>query len=376
MKSPFMFGSTVSMTAFTNRKSELNRLQSNLLNGINTTIISPRRWGKSSLVEKMIKNIKRQNKEIVIISIDLFSIQNQAEFLSEFAKQCIRNISDKWEEWAKAVKDTFKKLVPKLVVNADMGDFTLEFDWVEIIKQKDEILNLPEKLAGLKKKKVIICIDEFQNIRNFDDQLDLERAMRAHWQRHKNVTYCLYGSKRHMMTDIFNKSSNPFYRFGDIILLNKISSADWYSFIIKNFERSKKIISEEQAAEITQLMDNHAWYIQQLAHYTWIKTDQAVSTKGIQESFEEIIASQLPFFQSTIERISNTQINLLKAILSGEHQYTATAVMRKYGLGTPNNVRKNIRVLEELDIIDKYEGQFIFLDPVFKVWMTRTFNIV
>lgn len=370
-----MFGSTVSTIAFTNRKTELKRLQSNLVNGINTTIISPRRWGKSSLVEHVTKKIRKDQSEIVIISLDLFSVRSQEEFLSEFARLCVRGISDKWEEWAKTIKDAFKKLVPKLVINAEVGDLTLEFDWNEIVKQKDEILNLPEKLAELRGKKVIICIDEFQNIRSFDAQLDLEHAMRANWQRHKNVTYCLYGSKRHMMTDIFNASSNPFYRFGDIILLNKISTVDWVDFLCKSFARSKKIISPDQAGQITLLMENHAWYIQQLAHYTWIKTDREVDAKGIGESFEEIMASQLPFFQSMIERLSNTQINLLKAVLAGEQQYTSTSTMRNYGLGTPNNVRKNIKVLEEHDIIDKYDGNYIFLDPVFKVWMTRTFRL-
>ena len=89
MKSPFMFGSTVSTIAFTNRKSELKRLQTNLVNGINTTIISPRRWGKSSLVEYVTKKIRKDQNVIVIISLDLFSIRSQEEFLNEFARLCI-----------------------------------------------------------------------------------------------------------------------------------------------------------------------------------------------------------------------------------------------------------------------------------------------
>ncbi len=373
MKSPFQFGSTVSNSAFTNRKQESDLLYNNLTNNINTIIISPRRWGKSSLVEHITNKLKKKNKDIVVIQLDLFSIQSEESFLTEFARLCIKGISNKWEEWSKMIKETFRQLIPRLVINTEAGDFALEFDPKQLINHKQEILHLPEFLARKKKRNVIICIDEFQNIRNYPHGEGLEKSLRAIWQRHKNVTYCLYGSKRHMMAEIFNESSNPFYRFGDIMMLSKIEEQDWINFIKESFQNTGKFIDTKQATRIAQIMDCHPWYVQQLAHYSWIKTKRKVSDEIIDSSLRDIMDSQLPFFQIIIDKLSNTQVNLLKAILSEETQFTSTGVMRNYGLGTPNNVRKNLKTLKEQDIIDLHQGKYIFLDPVFKRWMEKTF---
>src|SRR5690606_6140286 len=132
----------------------------------------------------------------------------------------------------------------------------------------------PEIIGKKKKIKFIICLDEFQNLSYLNDSLNFEKKLRANWQRHKSVTYCLYGSKRHMMTEIFNSSSKPFYRFGDIIMLQKIEAAKWKKFIKEGFEKTGKKIEESLCGIIPQVMKNHPWYVQQLAHYTWNLTDK------------------------------------------------------------------------------------------------------
>ena len=221
--SPFIYGTTVSLHSFTNRENESAKLQSNLLNGINTTIISPRRWGKSSLVEKVIVDINRKDKKAKTVIIDLFSVGSEEEFLEYFAREVIKASSSKWQDWMISGKEFFKKLIPKLSLGIDpTTDFSLSFDWQDLKKNSDEILNLPETIAKKKGIKFIVCLDEFQNLSLFNDYLIFEKKLRACWQRHKSVVYCLYGSKRHMMTDIFNNPTKPFYRFGDIMLLKKI----------------------------------------------------------------------------------------------------------------------------------------------------------
>ncbi len=374
MNSPFVFGSTVSGKAFTNRTAEISWLQDNLLSGINSIIISPRRWGKSSLVEHVTKKIQRKDKGIVIIGLDLFSISSQEEFLSELARRSIKAITTKPAEWARTVKEVFQHLIPRLVINTEAGDFTLEFDIKRLNKHREEILNLPEYLAEKTRRKVILCIDEFQNVRNYIEGIELEKSLRAYWQWHKHVTYCLYGSKRHMMTEIFNKSSNPFYKFGDLLMLTKIDQSEWVTFIEKSFKQTKKFISEQNATLIAKHMEGHPWYVQQLAHYVWLKTDKQVAKAIVDGAMQDIVATQLPFFQLQIEKLSRTQVNLLKAILHDENQFTATRVMSMYGLGTPNNVRKNLKVLADEDIIDKQQNQYRFLDPVFKKWLEDYFG--
>ncbi len=372
--SPFIYGITVSTHAFTNRELESAKLQSNLLNGINTTIISPRRWGKSSLVEKVIVDINQQDRNTKTVIIDLFSVDSEEEFLETFAREVIKASSTRWEDWLSAGRVFFQKLLPKLSVGVDPNtDFSLSFDWKELKKNSDEVLNLPETIAEAKGIKFIICLDEFQNLSSFKDYLSFEKKMRSYWQRQKSVTYCLYGSKRHMMTDIFNNPSKPFYRFGDIILLQKIETNKWIPFICKGFSNSNKQIDENTAAKIPGLMKNHSWYVQQLAHYTWNLTEDNATDTELNKALYELINANSPLYQNEIENISHTQLNFLKAVAQSETQFTSTNVMQKYALGTPRNVSKNKTILINGDIIHHINGTYEFVDPAFELWFKKQY---
>ena len=340
--SPFVFGTTVSNKSFTNREHELSKLYNNLCQGINTTIISPRRWGKSSLVEKVIQDINKKEKGIKTVIIDLFTIGSEEEFYEVFAREIIKASSNKWEDWLRSGKDFFKLLIPKLSIGVDpANDFSLSFDWGELKKHRDEILNLPEEIARKKNIRFIICLDEFQNLSSFKDYEMLEKRMRACWQRQKRVSYCLYGSKRHMMADIFDNASKPFYRFGDIMLLPKISIEKWSSFISKSFKSTGKSISIEYAEQIAMSMNRHSWYVQQLAHYVWQQTKNVAGPDEINIAFTELLAANSPLYQKEVEIMSSTQLNLLKAIIKGESKLTSVKTMKIYRLGTPRNVSKN-----------------------------------
>lgn len=372
--SPFIYGKTVSSKSFINREAVLESLKINLLSGINTLIISPRRWGKTSLVEKAISEINRKEKNIRTVHLDLFSASNEAEFLEMFAKEVIKASASKWQEWISNCKSVFKNLSPRISLGIDpQTDFSIGFDWNELKKFPDEILNLPEILAKKNKFKMIICLDEFQNLSSFPAYESLEKKMRAVWQRQKQVTYCLYGSKRHMMTDIFNNPSKPFYRFGDIILLQKIETSKWIKFICKSFANTDKSIKESDAEFLVKLMKNHSWYVQQLAQYTWNQTSKQATSKEIEKALAELIQANTPFYQKEVESISITQLNLLKAIAKNETKFTSTSVMQQYQLGTPRNVSKNKVVLLKNDLVDLSKGVYEFLDPAFELWFRKQY---
>lgn len=372
--SPFNFGSTVSNKSFTNREDECNKLYKNLIDGINTMLISPRRWGKSSLVEKVINEINEKEKNQRTVSIDLFTTGSKEEFLEIFAKEVIKASSSKWEDWIKTVKDVFKTIVPKINVGIDpQNDFSLSFDWQDLNKHQSEILNIPEKLAKKKNIKMIICLDEFQNLASFSDFNNLEKIMRAVWQRQKNVCYCLYGSRRHMMTDIFDKPQRPFYRFGDLMLLEKIKTEEWVSFICNSFKNTGKNIDKVTAKLIPTLMKDHSWYVQQLSHYTWNLSNSKASKSDVIKALEEVINANSPLYQREVEILSPTQVNLLKAVSKKEIKFTSIMVMQNYRLGTPNNVRKNKKILENRDMIHKITTHYEFLDPAFELWFKKQF---
>ncbi len=373
-KSPFIYGNTVSKESFTNREIEFNKLFQNLTGGVNTTIISPRRWGKSSLVEKVILEINDKEKKYKTAIIDLFSVSSEEEFLETFAREIIKASSTKWQDWIKSGKEFFKNIIPKISIGVDPNnDFSVSFDWKELAKHSSEILNLPEIIGQKRGFKIIVCLDEFQNLSSFADYENFEKKMRAVWQRQKMVTYCLYGSKRHMMTNIFNNPSKPFYRFGDIMILPKIETQKWTTFIIQGFANNGKSINEKDAELIPRLMKNHSWYVQQLAHYTWNITQKNAKSGEIMQALTELIQANTPLYQKEIETISVTQLNFLKAVLKGEKQFTSTAVMNNYQLGTPRNVSKNKSILVDNDLIQEVGGVYEFVDPAFELWFKKQF---
>lgn len=337
-------------------------------------IISPRRWGKSSLVEKTILEINKTHGSQRTVLIDLFSVNSEESFLEIFAREVIKSSSSKWEDWISSGKDFFKNLIPQISVGIDPNnDFSLSFDWKELKKHSLEILNLPEIIAEKKGIKIIIFLDEFQNLASFHDYENFEKKMRSVWQRQKNVSYCLFGSKRHMMSDIFNNPSKPFYRFGDIIILQKIETSHWIDFICDSFAKTGKSINSEIAEKIAIVMKNHSWYVQQLSHYTWNLTDKDASLEDVNKALIELINANTPLYQKEIEILSDTQVNFLKSVAQKEKQFTSIDVMNKYRMGTPRNILRNKSVLINKDIIHLNNGIYEFLDPAFEIWFQKQY---
>jgi len=230
-----------------------------------------------------------------------------------------------------------------------------------------------KKIATKNGIKIVVCIDEFQNIATFSDYLNFEKLLRSKWQHHKNVSYCLLGSKRHMMINIFNKQSKPFYRFGDMFVLGKIKNEEWVDFIVRAFDKSDKKITEELAQKITVLMKGHSYYVQQLCYQVWVNTKNDVNKQIVNNSLSEILDINAMFYQQETESLSNTQINLLKAIINSEEKLTSVDVMYRYKTGTPRNVIKNKKILAEKDIIDFFGKKSDFMDPVFEFWFEQNF---
>ena len=226
IENPFEFGRAVEDKYFTDCIDDAKRLEANLTHGINTIIISPRRWGKTSLVKKVISQSKR--KDVKFIFIDVFSCKSDYEFCKMLATETIRQTSSRWDEWVQMAKTFLSNITPKFSFGTDpMNDFSLSFAWNPKDNPEREILQLPEKIAEKKGIKAVVCFDEFQQIADFKDSLTFQKKLRTVWQHQKLTTYCMFGSKKHLMTKLFHTTECPFYKFGDIMFLDKIPETEW-----------------------------------------------------------------------------------------------------------------------------------------------------
>jgi AAA+ ATPase superfamily predicted ATPase len=370
MNSPFIYGKVVTGNQFINRKEDIIRIQNNISAGINTIIISPRRWGKSSLMKQI--EYLNTDKKLRFAFFDFFNIRTEKEFLEKYAREIIRCSISKKEELLKTGKDFFRKITPSFSFGADpLNDFSVSFAWNDAAKTKDEIINLPDKIAKKKGIRIVVCMDEFQNIARLDDHISLEQELRSYWQYHQNATYCLYGSRKHMMLELFKQESRAFYRFGDLFLLEKIPEKHWIRHILQQFKRTGKNIPAQLAKELIMMTNNHPDYLQQLCHNVWNITDSDATTQIAKEAMNLVVRSNALHYQDICDALSNTQLNLLYAILAGETKLTAAKTMQQYKLGTPRNVSKNKDILMDKDIVEIHGDSIMFNDPIFEYWLRQ-----
>ncbi len=253
-----------------------------------------------------------------------------------------------------------------------MTDFSISLEINPKSNNIDEILQLPEKIAQKKGYNIVVCIDEFQQIAEFKDSKTFQKRLRSIWQLQKSVSYCLFGSKKHLMNELFEKKSLPFYKFGDAIYLSKIETRDWIDYICRRFEATGKRISEKLAEKICQIVDNHSSYVQQLAWLVWIHTDEIATEQDFETAYQDIIDQNTPLFEKQTESLTTYQMNFLRAIIDGVHsEFTTQEILHKYQLGSSANVSIVKRALVKKELIEIEKRQVIISDPVMAVWLKR-----
>lgn len=372
MGAPFIFGKIANENNFTDRFDEIERLITNFESGINTTIVSPRRWGKSSLVLKAAQKLEEENSSIKVCFIDVFDSRTEEQFYQSFAKEILKITAGRLEEIGDYAKRFIGKLLPKISFSPNnMQDISLALDWEELKRDPGDILDLGEKIAKEKGFKLIICLDEFQGVADYPRSKAFQKRLRSRFQKHQNVSYCLYGSKRHMMMEIFTKQSMPFYKFGDLMFLEKISVENWVPFIQHHFENSKKKIGVVETELIADLVECHPYYVQQLAQMSWLRTKTSCKKSIVLESHDTLMMQLSLLFQNITSDLSNTQLNFLHAMLAGETKMSSKKVLDQYRLGTSANIVKIKKALANKEILDLFSNVVSFTDPVYKAWLTK-----
>lgn len=374
MENPFAFGKAVEGAFFTDRREDTRRLNANLSHGINTIIISPRRWGKTSLVKKVMSEI--DDDKIKMVYIDIFGCKSEYDFYHTFATEIIKQTSSKFDEWIAMGKMFLSNITPKFSFGSDpMNDFSISFEWNEKANAERDILQLPERIANEKHVQVVVCIDEFQQIAEFNDALTVQKKLRSVWQHQQSTTYCLFGSKKHLMTKLFSDKSCPFFKFGDMMFLEKIAASDWVTFIISKFEATGKRINESQAGKICDLAENMSSYVQHLAWLVWYETDDVATDVDIEKSVERLLDQNSIFFQREIEQLTELQTNFLKAIADGiTTGFGRKDILRKYHLESSANVVALKKSLQTKDVVDIINEKVVFNDPLFKLWVRRNIH--
>lgn len=366
----FVFGVSVSDYNFIGRKEEIRRLKMNFEEGINTILISPRRWGKTSLVRKVCDVVDR--KKVIPVFVDIFKCKTEYEFYNALAEAVLKQTASKTELWMDNARDFIARLSPKVSFSPEPNsEFALSLGISPKTHAPEEILSLAEEIAQKKQKRIVVCIDEFQQIGEMADSVSIQKRLRSVWQHQRLTSYCLFGSKKHIMMNVFQKRNMPLYQFGDFKFLDKIPTETWVEYIVQHFKDRQRTISAEQAAKICQLVDNYSSYVQQLSWlvFSLIDEGQVVTDEHLKQGVKDLLNSQEQLFMQQIEPLTAYQMNFLRCILSGHHDdFGETAVREEFQLGSVSNITRLKTALVDKDIVEMSGKRYYITDPVFALW--------
>lgn len=375
MRNPFQYGKVAENENFIDRTADRSFLKQTLLSGVNVILVSPRRWGKSSLVKKAMKELSEAEKNVYVCFIDAFPITSVDDFYRFFAREVLRTTTTHWQTIIESAKKLFKSVIPKISFGTDpLNEFSISFEMSGQMEEEQEILDLPEKIAISRNIQIIICMDEFQKLYKLNGYTHLEEMMRSVWQHHQHVSYCLYGSQRHMMSEIFDSPEKPFYRFGQIYNLKKISAADWTNYIHDRFSVTGKEIPDDLASRIVSTVKCHSWYVQQLSSAVWNFTEKTTDNKAFEAALTWCIDVNSEAYEKICNSLSPAQLNLLRAIADGEDKLSSKNIIDSYHLGSSAGVTKNKNILLSNDIISVSKTEIEFIDPLFGIWFRQNYK--
>ncbi len=373
MERAFVYGISVEGGNFTDRVKETKRLKLNFENGINVILISPRRMGKSSIVKKVKSEIS--NPEIIVVYMDIYDCRSEYDFYNRFASVLMKETASKSEQVIENIKHFLVRLTPKISFSPEpMSDISLSLGITPHNYQPEEILQLPELIAKKQGKHIIVCIDEFQQIGEFSDSITVQKRLRSIWQHQQNVSYCLFGSKKHLMTKLFQNRKMPFYQFGEMMYLDKISTADWIPFIQSRFELQGKKISKELANRICDTVENCSSYVQQLSWNILAETEETATEQDFKHGLSALMAQCSGLFEEQIQGLTSYQMNFLRAICEGVHRdFGSKKVMEDYNLGSKSNIIRIKEALLDKELIEINQEGVYLEDPIFRMWFKKTF---
>lgn len=374
MKKLFVFGQSVAGDNFTDREKETSRLKMNFTHGVNTILISPRRIGKTSLVMKVLSELDRE--DIIPVFFDMYDCRDEYDFYNKFSAAVLKATSSSMDTLMRNISEFLGRVTPKISVSPDpSADYSLSLGLTPRQYAPEEVLSLPQRIAAKRQKHIVVCIDEFQQIGEWPDSITVQKTMRGVWQHCQDVTFCFFGSKKHMMEKIFGDRSMPFYQFGEMTELERIPTEIWVKYISSRFEKEGKSIPEDIAVRLCQSVGNYSSYVQQLSWNLFVLTDKVATKEDLDEALDDTLSQNNSFFTEQIKDLTAYQLNFLKAIACGLHSgFTSAKVLSEWHMGAKSNISIIKKTLTDKELIDVKNGEIVLSDPVFEIWLKRNCN--
>ena len=378
MENPFIYGEIVPGDAFADREAELDRLVADLTVAQKVFLISPRRYGKSSLVRQALDVLSRHGALTIDLTVSSYS--SYVSFLEGYAR-ALATVETKWQRaraWLTEVITTTRPEIRYEAEDPGPGRFSVAFPAVrterDINRLANEIFALPGRLAAERKRTVVVALDEFQAIEGFDGG-SVEHALRAAAQQQRKVGYVFAGSEPSLMDNMIGPR-RPFYKAGPVMRLDKIPSPVFAAFIETRFAGSGIRPEAGLGAAIVDLAGNLPYDVQRLAHETWDDVRAAGGRRaGIEHlhaTLRRLLAEQDTLFEAIWQRLTLAQRAVLRAVvLQGGRELLSADVRGRHRLGGPSSIQASLAALMKQDLLMKEGQQYGVIDSLLREWVAR-----
>jgi hypothetical protein len=378
MQNPFVYGEVVPAGAFADRVAELDRLVADLAAGQKVFLISPRRYGKSSLVRHALAAMAKRGALTVDVTVSSFS--SYVGFLEGYARALVAAESrwDRARAWlAEVIRSTQAEIryAPK---SDPLGTIVVSFPGVktdrDVSRLAQEVFTLPARLAEARRRRVVVALDEFQAIDGFNGG-SVEHALRAAVQHQREVGYVFAGSEPSLMERMIGPK-RPFYKAGPVMRLDRIPPEEFAAFIDARFARSGIRAEPGLGAAVVDLAGNLPYDVQRLAHETWDTVRagrrRRATLDDLHQALRRLLAEQQMMLEALWQRLTLSQRAVLRAVVLQDGVELMSADAReRYRLGGPSSVQAALAALLREDVVARDGDRYVVVDSLVKEWVAR-----
>ena len=381
---PFVYGEVVPAAAFVDRVAELDRLVGDLAAAQKVFLISPRRYGKSSLIRRALAVMTRQGALTVEVTVSSFS--SYVAFLEGYARALVAadTRGNRARSWLRDAVRSARAEIRHAPGGSPLGAVTVSFPTVrsdrDVARLAQDVFALPARLAEIRGRQVIVALDEFQAIVGFNGG-SVEHTMRAAIQHQREVGYVFAGSEPSLMERMLGPK-RPFYKAGPVMRLEKIPADEFAAAIDARFTRSGLRPEAGLGAAIVELAGNLPYDVQRLAHETWdvvhaaprsrSRSGRSATLDDLHLALTRLLSEQQMMFEAVWQRLTLAQRAALRAVVLEEGGGLLSADVRtRHRLGGPSTVQAALGALVREDLIVRDAGRYVVVDSLLREWVAR-----
>ena len=366
---PFLLKGYVSRELFCDRQKEVDQLLANVQNGIDTTLISARRMGKTGLIFHFFDHLREQG-DVKSIYVDIFSSRNLSEFIKLLAEAILLGFPEK-TPIGKQFLEFIKGFRPLIGYDPLTGQPQIQINY-QSAQEKEYTLQGLFNFLENQGEQIVIAIDEFQQISDYPEK-NIEALLRTYTQNLTNIRFIFCGSRKAMMINLFSNVKRPFFASTQYLSLEKIDRAEYSLFIRNKFSESGIGITDEALAMVLNWSLMHTFYTQSLCNMLYYIADSEITIDTVKLACVELLKRNEPVFYQYRQLLTTAQWNFLIAIAKeGEvKQLTAQKFISQYEIGTPANARRISRSLLDKELLLELPYKKETFYRVYDVFLSR-----